>query len=137
MKIYNQKTIAFFKPPFWKKNFKILLLVFLVGACIMGLLQFLFIERVPEKEMVMELLQHNNVVQEYFGSIEKISYDSTQGASISSSIGGVKEGYFFYQVEGVKKKGVVKVDWQKNKTEELRITEIKVVVPEEKQLIIK
>jgi hypothetical protein len=104
------------------KIFVIVIVSFLVGALIFQFIFSKFIYKHGELEQCKTFLTSNSIVQDYFGSVKSVKPKLSGGSRQVSSTGEIS-GSFVCKIKGTKRKGVVRVDWQK-KNDKLDVIQI-------------
>jgi len=91
------------------KKWKWFILLFIICAIIVSLLNYIFVHKAPEKELVKNFVLANTNIQSEFG--EPLSIESIRSAKISYKQN-KHEGNYAFNIKGSKKSGAIRIRWQ-------------------------
>lgn len=81
----------------------------LIGGLPVALLIYIFVDRIPERDLAREFILNNKEIQNQFGEVISIKYGG-DGSYVSFK-NGKKEGEYSFTIKGTLTEGVVRVQW--------------------------
>jgi hypothetical protein len=111
------------------------ILFFFLCAFIVAILIYLFVQKIPEKNLAKEFLINNQKIIEMFGSVNSIS-DGTNSSRVFYT-SDKTYGFYSFRIAGNKMRGEVLIHWSsKGSGVDFKVDKIEIVEPRKDPLVI-